>query len=80
MQSPYYLCAYYREYFATQGFPALSMGETFAVCKHIYFGDKIKLILYPQFINSIIHLTISYSNKFKPRRKKRLLIDLNHKP
>ena len=31
MQSPWWLHACYREHFATQGFPALFMGKTFAV-------------------------------------------------
>ena len=31
MQSPWWLHACYREHFATQGFPAFSMGKTFAV-------------------------------------------------
>ena len=35
MQSPIYLCAYYREHIATQGFPALSMG------KHLQFVAKV---------------------------------------
>ena len=59
MPSPKYLCAYYREHFATRGFRLLSMGKTFAV--YCFLGlvtsTRLSTFTITTWINECIFLT-----------------------